>query len=405
MIDSLTVADGVRSALGDGTVAELRASLVPVDCQTCGDEFIEDDEITLAVDDLRYGVFTTVHHGECRASEWQTHPEAEVGQLGLHVTWRAQAVIWERADVPVILVHPSCEAAILVQDGALRGRWRNATLDQYVNAGFLRSGQGMSLPRPVHGLEGRLDATGVAVVADALPSISWNAPVSHEVFAKARSRGLFVVAVTTAVDPKNTVLTEDRLTGLFYQDAVVYASATVHQPAPRASRVDLKTPDGRERLMILFEVVRRGLGRVPDNDQVGLAMMLHEEDRPNPGFVRSTGVDLTTIALIVAGLHAIQTGPVHVMTEHERTATDMAEAFRRVFGVISIPVSRVSEPSFTPERRVTVGTYTEFEAARARFDSTAIGAADLNTMVLAIDPMPGPLRLDLSRRHTRITEM
>ena len=69
MISRLIVDDRIRSVLGDDVVADLRASLVPVDCQTCGEELLAEDEITLAVDDILIGVGATLHHRGCRPSE------------------------------------------------------------------------------------------------------------------------------------------------------------------------------------------------------------------------------------------------------------------------------------------------------------------------------------------------
>src|SRR5262249_54804961 len=63
------VAPGIRKRLTDAELAEITASLWPVDCQTCGKKLSE-SRPSLAVDDVMLFASVSLHHGRCRASEW-----------------------------------------------------------------------------------------------------------------------------------------------------------------------------------------------------------------------------------------------------------------------------------------------------------------------------------------------
>ncbi|WP_329461499.1 hypothetical protein [Streptomyces sp. NBC_01431] len=133
MRNNLAAADDIRAALGSETVGKLRAALVPVDCLTCGEEITDEDTLNLAIDDLNVGLYASLHHQECRPSAWVRHSQAEAGSVSFNLTWRACVLVWEAAGVTVLLVNPSCEAAILTQTGTWPRHWRIATLDRFIN--------------------------------------------------------------------------------------------------------------------------------------------------------------------------------------------------------------------------------------------------------------------------------
>ncbi|MFJ9616189.1 AAA family ATPase [Streptomyces noursei] len=400
MHDRLVVADSIHAALGGTLVAELGMRLLPLDCQTCGEEFPAAERPALAVDDVDLAAFASLHHQDCRPSEWRYRTQTEAESLGFHVSWRAKAVLWQAADEAMILVNPSGEVAVLTREHPPRN-WRVSTLDRYVAAGFVRGGGGpVRPPAPSAGLDVRIDPERGAVVTAAselLGDLAWHTGMPDEVFGTAYARRQFVVGVTTALDPMTESVTETRLGELLRRGEIVYTAAALGAEAGEVGEIPV------DRVMALLEMIRRRLGVVPDEEQLANALALHRHGALSPGVTRPTGRDLVVVVLLVAGFFAGGEGPVHVMTAADDTTRDLIDAGRSVFGG-AFPVSRIGEMSFTSEQRVSVGTYAEFADDRARFDDGSAGFARVRPLALAVDPVPQDARVGILRRYARLVE-
>ncbi len=397
MHNRLIVADSVRAVLGGKVIDGLTNAFVPLDCQTCGEELLTDD-VTLAVDDLTIGAYASLHHQDCRPSEWRHRLPAEAASLHLNLSWRANALVWHAADAPMVLVNPSCEAAILAED-PVPGQWRIATLNRYIAAGFVQGGRPFSPPRPLPGLDALLDpARGMTVTSsiEDLADVAWHTGMLDTVFGEASSRDQLVVGVTTALDPFTESVTETRLDELIDRGEIVYASAAMRSDTGEVEEV----PD--QRIMALLEMIRRRMGTVPDGDQLAHALTLYYRGRPLQGAPRLADRDRAMVALLVT-VFAGANGPAHVMTAADAISGELIDACQGIVGGI-YPVSRVCEPSFTSERRITIGTYTEFADGRARFDDGSSGHARIRPLALAVDPVPDSERVTILRRCARLVE-
>jgi len=75
MTDRLAVNSDTRSDLGNEVVEKLRSSLLPIDCQTCGQRFEDPDGLVLAVDVLPITAFAALHHDRCRSPARRNLPD------------------------------------------------------------------------------------------------------------------------------------------------------------------------------------------------------------------------------------------------------------------------------------------------------------------------------------------
>ncbi|MGC0334524.1 hypothetical protein RKD23_007514 [Streptomyces sp. SAI-170] len=399
MRNELKVADAIRAELGTETVDRLRNNLVPVDCLTCGEEITDADVLNLAIDDVNVGLFATLHHQECRPSAWVHHTPEQAQNLKVNLTWRACVVDWQ-GGTPVLLVNPSCEAAVLIRTNALANMfgkaWSIGTLNRCASVGFVPPGQASSA-RSVEGLKARLEPTRLTVLAESGPleGTSWHAEISAAGFSKVQTAGKVLVGVTTAIDPKDDAATEARIKELSRNDEVLFSLVPVERPEPKLDP---------EALMAVMELVRRGMGSVPSEEHIATTLMLYQLGAIPRALPRPTGRDLLVVVSMVAGL-CWGSGPVHVMTHDDGTARSIMDNCRTVFGHGGFAVSRVGEPSFTSERRITIGTYQEIAAARARFDSGPRPSAGLLPIALAVDPVPDSERDAVRSRYRRLIEL
>ncbi|WP_329461500.1 hypothetical protein [Streptomyces sp. NBC_01431] len=80
---------------------------------------------------------------------------------------------------------------------------------------------------------------------------------------------------------------------------------------------------------------------------------------------------------------------MRVMTQDGHVARQLTDACRKIFSPGLFPVSRVGEPSFTSERRISIGTYKEIAAAWGRFENHPRASANVLPLAFALDPIPG----------------
>ena len=397
MRSKLVIADSIHAAFGSELISTLNNALVPLDCQTCGEELNPTQDAALAVDDVTIGVYASLHHRDCRPSEWRRRTRAEAENLSFHVSWRANAVDWYAVEAPLFLVHPSCEMAVLTRAVPGSRRWRISTLDKYVVAGFTLGGLPVS---PLPELEARLvTALGVTVNAssDLLANVAWRTGMSDALWGKAYSSGRFVVGATTAVDPCTENVTDAQLDELMHRGDMVCALADMAIDAGEVQGV----PD--ESLLALLEWIRRSTGMIPREDQLAHALAIYYRSALPQGTPRPVGPDLTALVLLAAGMYAGSGGSVHVMTAADAIARELTELCLKVFGGV-FPVSRVGELAFIPEARISIGTYAEFADGRARFEDDPPRTSSRPPLALAVDPVPAEERAHLLRR-ARLAEL
>lgn len=187
---------GIRAGIGD--------QLRPVACQTCGQPL--PPRPALVVYELSDGLAeATLHHQTCHQPGWYEGVEPFAGRP--HLTWRAGTFALPAAaalgasdvDVPVFLVNPSYESALL-RSGA--DGWLLGTIGRYTELGLSR-GPAPSLTEPNPILSATVHDGRISVAMRAPGDIprNWsNIPMSADVADLVRSRGSIVVAITTVVD-------------------------------------------------------------------------------------------------------------------------------------------------------------------------------------------------------------
>jgi hypothetical protein len=184
-----------RTRLGPALLAELRANLWAVDCQTC-DRPLGRRKPSLTVADNGGLAEVALHHRRCQAPRWEY--AAWLPRFGVHQSWRTGGFVAPDRDLAVVLVNPACEVAALVTTG---NGWRLANLDAYLLAGMTLGWPGR--PTPLPGLTGSFDGRALTVHLDVgeTPIGSWTTgTMPADTAAKLRGRDAVLVGVTTATD-------------------------------------------------------------------------------------------------------------------------------------------------------------------------------------------------------------
>lgn len=190
-----------RSRLGEPVLAELRAIMFAVDCQSCGRPFGRFGTPVLAVDSAERLARASVHHRRCRTTPWRGLSEPPSPDTP-HLSWRAAVALYPDG-MPVFLVNPSLEAAMLIRRPDIGG-WQVAELDMFVHLGFsLDSSKEFTV---LPGLVADVTPAQVTVKANTnLPGIgfSWNCTVPGEqsmIAARVRTLGYLLVGVSKRLD-------------------------------------------------------------------------------------------------------------------------------------------------------------------------------------------------------------
>jgi ATP-dependent Clp protease, protease subunit len=268
VLSKLKVDPVTRSRLGRTVLADVRARLWAIDCQTCGQP-LHRDPPALVVDHDDGLATATLHHPHCRAPEWCE------GTRPVTPTWRAAAFRWMPAGTPVFVVNPSCEATRLRWTGT---NWVAADLDPFTAAGM---GGDMARANRVEGLVVVVDQDRMTVeLTTGGTKLSWvtNGPTT----AKATD---VLVAVTSRLDPASEV-TADQLAALAVRRHAVFGMAAVRVP------VAANSPQVHERLLqhrIIF------LGAEVDDEianRLTAQLLLLEAEDPTADitfYINSTG--------------------------------------------------------------------------------------------------------------------
>lgn len=407
MTNRLMISRDTRSQLGDEVVKELTASLLPIDCQTCGKGLADSDALALAADVLGDTAFAALHHEHCRSSGWRGLSGTKIATP--HLTWRAGTFVWPAAGVPVMLVNPSCEGAFLRKEGLVRTRWRISSLDRFADNGFRRGGAA-STPPPIQGLEVGFNASRVSVARLAEPPAGflWSVTIHDDVYRMARAQGVLLVGVTSALDPAYAQLTEGRLKQLVRQGEVVYAIAQITQfprPAQELSKDDFVNERTLNSFAAMYEMTRQNLGTEIAPEAIGIADALLGGTNMADPFRRLGRREQILTILLLAGVYVIQRGSVHLMTPDPASAQEYEEIFRQVFVPLKVAVERLGNRAAAPERSITIGTQEQFAAAASRPGSGQPGSDGPGSMAVVVAPGPDFLSRHFIGSYARLAEV
>ena len=196
MLRKVKVDPITRDRLGKATLAEVRARLLAIDCQTCGRPF---DAATPGLVVHRDGdrITATLHHQHCGEPRWVDQPAPPAAGPPT-LTWRATMLLPEHAGPPVFLVNPSCESTELRWTGT---GWWPAELDGFVATG-LTDDAAYVPAEELEELTATLEQGQVRVdLTTEDRTFAWSSKASPEVMELLDERGELLVAVTQLRDP------------------------------------------------------------------------------------------------------------------------------------------------------------------------------------------------------------
>lgn len=223
----------ILSRLGKQTVAELQRNLWAIDCQTCGSPFKRFSSPVLGVRDHGDVASAMLHHRRCLQIPWENATEVRLTGVPT-LSWRASVSLLSE-DVPLFLVNPSCESALIRHSG---DGWRVANLDLFERYGFVTelSTDPSHELTPLPGLTATLYPDRLSVDLDTqlgLPAYSWHCEAhSADAFVPAlHALGRLLVGVTTVMRP-GTGLTGDELYAAMSNRQIAHGVATMLYSPP-----------------------------------------------------------------------------------------------------------------------------------------------------------------------------
>jgi hypothetical protein len=218
-----------RDKLGEDGLAEVRAQLYAVDCQTCGRP-LGTGAPALVVDEMDEWAMAGLHHRGCRVAEWNDGTVIG-GSAGATITWRAESALFpvptasgERASCAMLIVNPSLEVLWLY---AGAGGWRPGYHAVFSAAGLAPSSGPVLVLREriAPGVTARIgDAEIAAVLRQPAPKDEYSAAAASETVALARAYG-FLLVVTHALDPSDLASMGGRAGVLQVLDAIEHERA------------------------------------------------------------------------------------------------------------------------------------------------------------------------------------
>ena len=156
----------VIGLIGARALESLASELRPIACQTCHDPLSGVADLSADAVLATLEVVLSAHHPSCRPSDLRMSRELVVGNPTAVVTaWvlPEQPPKGHRAGDVVVVVNPSCDQLIARQQGFLRRRWTNVTLDDLRPLGFQPAGsRGVNA---LHGVSARLNGDALTIAA------------------------------------------------------------------------------------------------------------------------------------------------------------------------------------------------------------------------------------------------
>jgi len=188
-----------REKLGAEGLAEVKANLWPVNCQTCGQPLGADPPV-LCVDDIMIFGSASLHHLACQAPRWRSQGRLSPARGGLSEATRLLLVPLdpegEGSSEPLMLVNPSLEVVLLAPND---DRWHVDTVAAYGKLGLqpLREIGGGTTPVP--GATARL--SGEVVDVQLTKAECWQGHADPPIRDRIREAGHVLLAVATCVYP------------------------------------------------------------------------------------------------------------------------------------------------------------------------------------------------------------
>ncbi|SRR6266568_1186088 len=229
ILGNVLISPDTRANLGPAGVAELTASLWPVDCQTCGQP-LGAQPPALAVDDVTAFAWASLHHKRCRAPGWNSGPV--ITQTGAGVSHRSRLVMMPVQGrgtkpgeaLPMMVVNPGMESVTLRRD---RGRWRPGFHSVFAAAGMVPPGRNLRIRRPVPGAAAALTPATARITMRDLPGDVYESdlgaqddggdPFRREI----TGQGGILLAVTHVVDPAATDGLARQITSAMREDRML----------------------------------------------------------------------------------------------------------------------------------------------------------------------------------------
>jgi hypothetical protein len=236
-----------RSRLGGQALADVRALLWAIDCQTCGQPFPRWSTPALNVYADERIANASLHHRRCQAPGWRAWPEGDSGTGDLahlaHLTWRAASFTMDMAAgmpefrVPMFLVNPSLEETLLVNLPGLG--WQTAPLLPFEQRGLTTEVE--AIKKTAVDAEAVFDGDRVSVhIAGhgVRPALSWGpVPVGPTTRAIAEQWGSLWLGVCGLVDP-HAVVTRNRMLVLLGNHKIALTTAAVRHADRRSNPSD-----------------------------------------------------------------------------------------------------------------------------------------------------------------------
>src|SRR6266545_2721840 len=220
-VEHAVVSSEIRKRLSGAELAEITASLWPVDCQTCGKK-LGSAPPTLAVENIHIVASVSLHHPRCRASAWSEDIlSGPRGQATLSFATHSMLLPIGAPDgaepiyYPAMLVNPGLEMVFIGKNDA--GGWRVVMPSWFAEAGFAPPGAGFVIDRAVEGAVARTPRGGIAVTIQTPGYDTYDAPLDDLVAGRVRDLGGILVMVTHAVHP-HQIRDLTQLTGVFQGD-------------------------------------------------------------------------------------------------------------------------------------------------------------------------------------------
>ncbi len=377
-----------RSKLGPDVMADLKAGLWALDCQSCGRPFGRWRAPALEVHAEDGGVAIAVlNHLRCRPPAWHDRPLEPPRPF---LTWQAGTFLLAPGGVPVFLVNPSYEAALLRRDSG--GPWRVASLTPFIELGLVQRFPSDPLP-PVPALTAVIDGDRISVdVRHGPVRYAWHdIPVSATVRDTVRRWGEIMVAVTTSLDVRAR-LTHERVRQLMGAGMMALGPArlvSVSYPAAlqRPVAADFESGLRTQVFALAAEAIRRRLGFTVDDACLTAALQVCDgESEPLRGL---DGRAALAGAFLVSALYstdsrdrsgnAVRGQGVHLITPDAATAGEYLAFFEPLVGELGGSVWRLGDDPLSARGArayladFVIGTAREFATARAAYADAGTG--------------------------------
>ncbi|WP_433466659.1 hypothetical protein [Spirillospora sp. CA-128828] len=323
-----------QERLGPRALAELDVNLRPVDCQTCGRSLGRWGKAALEVRAEDGFATASLHHQRCRPPAWVEGGLRSAGRPNL--TWRAGCFRLPPGEVPLFLVNPSYEYALLREDRD----WRVANLEPFTLSGFGLEFPSRPLP-PLPALAASIDGDriGVDVRHEGAVIHAWrDVPVEYDIARVTHRWGSILVAVTTLMDVGRPFKI-GHLMDLMAAGGVAFAQAPLVSVSYAPETQKLKPRDHSDHQVKAFslgaEAMQRAFGLDVDDRQVAAGFAL--SDGKTMLIRHLTGRDRIAVLFLLSVYCALWSrgkdgepegaGGVHLIAPDAASGDELAEFF------------------------------------------------------------------------------